>query len=384
MQIKKVTVHELIALLDPAHHRAYGQGWLRQRSAVLAEVETDDGVVGWGESYDNGSGPSAAVRAMIEYGYAPIIVGANPLDTDVLWERCYHAFKDHGRKGIAIEALSAIDIALWDLKGKLLGQPIWRLLGGRFRDRLRTYATGVYWHDVDDPTEAMIADARALLAQGFNAIKMGGGYGVAEDIRRAAALREAIGPDVMLALDANQSYTAGDAVRLARGLEPLGIEWLEEPVPPEDLNGYVVVRNSTSIPIAGAEVEYTRFGFNEVLSRGCVDIIQPDITATGGFTEYRRLLTLASVYNTAVFPHGWVSAVGQFANLHLTAAIPSAPLRWRDEGPWLEMDRTPNPLRDELTVEQPEFHAGLVAVPDRPGLGITVRRETLERYAARR
>ena len=383
MRVKSVRAHILRVAVPEEHQLSSSQGRLSERRAVLAEVETDDGITGWGESYDAGGGPSSALRTMIDEAYAPMVVGTDPFETDVTWERCYHRFKDHGRKGIAIAALSAIDIALWDIKGQALGQPVWRLLGGRFRDRIRGYATGVYWKESADPLASMVEDARAIVDSGFRALKMGGGYGVAEDLRRARAMREALGPDVILAMDTNQAYTAADAVRLARGLEPLDLAWLEEPVPPEDTDGYLLVRRSTSVPIAGAEVEYTRYGFRDVLSKGLMDLIQPDITVTGGFTEYRRILALASAYNTPVLPHGWVSAVGLFANLHLASNIPPFPLRWREPELLLELDRTWNPLRDELTVEQPDRQGDIIAVPDRPGLGVTIRREAIEKYAMR-
>ncbi len=381
MRIKSVTPRLLRNTPDPANSRTYSMGGVHDWHILLVEIETDDGVTGWGEAYDGGPGQTRGVRAIIEHAFTPALIGADPLDTEVLWDRLFAMHRNHGFQGAHVEALSAVDIALWDLKGKLLGQPVAKLLGGRFRDRIRVYATGVYWHEgADDPTRAAVDDLHALIRRGFRAVKMGGGYGVRDDLERATALREAAGPDFWLAMDANCAYTLVDAKRVARGLEPLDFAWFEEPLPPEDVGGYVALRESTTVPIAGAELVYTRYGFRDVLAKGMMDILQPDMTAVGGYTEYRRILALASAYNTAVTPHGWVSAVGQFANLQLAATIPPMPLRWRGPEFILEMGAFENPLRDELSEEPIPREGDMVTVPDRPGIGVTVRRDQLAKY----
>jgi len=214
---------------------------------------------------------------------------------------------------------------------------------------------------------SVVDDYHELQRKGFRAVKMGGGYGVHEDIARATALREAAGPDAWLAMDANCGYTLADAKRVARGLAPLDFAWFEEPMPPEDVDGYVALRQSTTVPIAGAELVFTRFGFRDVLAKGMMDILQPDMTAVGGYTEYKRILALASAYNTAVTPHGWVSAVGQFANLQLAATIPADAVALARPRVHPRNGAFENPLRDELSEEPIPREGDIVIVPERPG-----------------
>lgn len=380
MKITDIKTHVLRQELAPGDQFAYAQSWYRTRNALVVEVFTDEGIVGLGEAYE---GPSIVNRAIIDEVYRPLLVGADPMDTDVLWDRCYHRLRNHGRKGVAIEALSAVDIALWDILGKKFGVPAYKLLGGQYRDRVRPYATGLYLRQAADPVQEVAARAAGYVAQGFRAVKLGLGFGIEHDVARVRAVRQAIGPDVLLMTDFNQAYTAGDAARLGRKIETFDISWIEEPVPPEDLSGYREVKAAVGIPIAGGEVEYTRYGYRDLIAQRCVDVIQPDVTAVGGLTEAKKVIALASAWNIAFFPHGWVSAVGLFATLQLAAAIPPAPQRLHLPDLIFEYDRTPNPFRDDLAVERVEWDAGLLRIPDRPGLGVTLNRDLLERCAVR-
>lgn len=344
---------------------------------MLVEIVADDGRSGWGEAY----GPPAPSKTIVDELYAPRLIGRDPMDTTVIWEELYAAMRDYGRTGFPVAALSAVDIALWDLKGKILAQPVAKLLGGAFRTRLTAYATGLYRHDVPDHAAALAAEARGYINDGFRLMKLKVGFGVEADARSARAVREAIGRECRLAVDANHAYDAMTAIRLGRLIEPLDIAWFEEPVAPEDLDGYLQVKQALTMPISGGEAEYTRFGFRALVARRCVDILQPDICACGGFTEAARIAALANTWGVTVYPHVWGSAVGLHASLQWAASLPPNPAALIPDELWFELDRTANPFREHLAAEPLERAGAMIEVPDRPGLGLEVDRAVLERYA---
>jgi D-galactarolactone cycloisomerase len=377
MKIERIRTYHLRAELTPAEAFAYSQAHVGIRTAMLVEIVADDGRSGWGEAY----GPPAPSKTVIDELYAPRLIGRDPMDTTVIWEALYAAMRDYGRSGFPVAALSAVDIALWDLKGIALGQPVAKLLGGAFRTQLTAYATGLYRHDVPDHAAALAAEARAYVADGFGAMKLKVGFGVEEDARNARAVREAIGPACRLAVDANHAYDAMTAIRLGRLIEPLGIAWFEEPVPPEDLEGYLQVKRALSMPISGGEAEYSRFGFRDLIARRCVDILQSDICACGGFTEAARIAALANTWGVTVYPHVWGSAVGLHASMQWAASLPPNPFALIPGELWFELDRTANPFREGLAAEPLKRAGAIIEVPQRPGLGLEVDRATLERYA---
>jgi D-galactarolactone cycloisomerase len=377
MKIERIRTYHLRAELTPAEAFAYSQAHVGIRTAMLVEIVADDGRSGWGEAY----GPPAPSKTVIDELYAPRLIGRDPMDTTVIWEALYAAMRDYGRSGFPVAALSAVDIALWDLKGIALGQPVAKLLGGAFRTQLTAYATGLYRHDVPDHAAALAAEARGYVADGFGAMKLKVGFGVEEDARNARAVREAIGPACRLAVDANHAYDAMTAIRLGRLIEPLGIAWFEEPVPPEDLEGYLQVKRALSMPISGGEAEYSRFGFRDLVARRCVDILQPDICACGGFTEAARIAALANTWGVTVYPHVWGSAVGLHASMQWAASLPPNPFALIPGELWFELDRTANPFREGLAAKPLRRAGAIIEVPQRPGLGLEVDRATLERYA---
>jgi D-galactarolactone cycloisomerase len=354
----------------------YSQAWYHARTAMLVRATTDTGIVGWGEAY----GPPEPSAATVRHVLAPLVVGADPFDTLPLWERMYARLRDYGQKGIALHAISAVDIALWDIKGQALGVSVSRLLGGRFRERVQAYATGMYFREEDDFTATLVEEARGYVAAGFRAVKLKVGHTPESDLRHARAVREAIGPEVELMVDANHAYDPATAIRLGRAFERLEVRWFEEPVIPEDLEGYAEVSRALDMPVAGGEAEFTRFGFRRLLEARAVDIVQPDITATGGFTECLRIAALASAHGIRYLPHVWGSAVGLAASLQFTAALPPATQALHPLEPLFEFDRTENVFRDELAVVPIRHHQGWIAVPDRPGLGIEVDEHLLRRY----
>jgi D-galactarolactone cycloisomerase len=286
--------------------------------------------------------------------------------------------------------MSAIDIALWDIWGQALNLPVHELLGGAFRPSVLAYATGCYYRGEDylnhHASIPKLADeARSYVDAGFNMLKIKVGLlSVEADLERVGAIRDAIGSDTVLLVDSNHAYNAYTAVRIGRGLEAYDVRWFEEPVPPEDHEGYRFVRQSLNIAIAGGEAEYTRFGFRNLITGGCVDIAQPDICVAGGFSEWQKIMALASTYNTAVIPHVWGSGIALAAALHALATIPPFPYTVNpiplQNEPVVEFDRNPNPLRDELLHQRFVLEAGRLPVPQLPGLGVTVNEEVLRRY----
>lgn len=377
MKIKDVRTHILRAALSEPF--AYSRAWYDTRTAMVVEIETDDGLIGWGECY----GP-AQITAAVVASAAPLLIGEDPLRTDFLWRTIYSSFRDHGQKGVVIEGLSGIDIALWDIKGKHFGVPVHRLLGGTTRSRVQAYATGLYRRKSGDPLRYLPEEAAGYVAAGFKAVKLKVGFGIEEDAAATRAVREAVGSGVALMVDANHAYDATAAIRLGRMIERYDIGWFEEPVPPEDIAGYREVKSALAIPIAGGECEFTRLGFRDVLVARAMDIIQPDTCAAGGLSECKKIADMAEAFGVRYNPHVWGTGIAIAASLQLLAVLPShtppslAPLE-----PILEFDRTEHPIRQAILTRPIEHEAGFVDVPDGPGLGVEVDRSALARFAVR-
>ncbi len=356
----------------------YFSQWEYDRRAVcLVRIATKNGLYGWGEGY----GPAGVVQAGVRF-LAPFVTGQDPLHEATIWQTMYRRSLDYARRGVLLAALSAIDIALWDLKGKLLGQPVCVLLGGQRRQRVRVYATGMYFTHGPDLAQRLADEARLYTSQGFTAMKMKVGLGIEQDVANVRAVRNAIGPDVRLMVDGNHAYDRREARALARRLAPLGIGWFEEPLSPEDYEGHCELRAHSDIPIAAGECEYLCSGFRHLVANGCVDIAQPDICAAGGLTETRRIVALANAFGVNVTPHCWGTGIAFAAALHLASTIDWLPGRLIAAEPLLEMDRSENPLRDRLTIPRFSVVEGVVPVPDAPGLGVDVDTDLLSAYGS--
>jgi hypothetical protein len=231
---------------------------------------TDDGVTGWGEAFAQGLEPPEIAAVTIDKALRPLIVGANPLDTEVLWHRMYHTTRDYGRKGSVVAAISAVDIALWDIAGKVRGEPIHALLGGAFRTRVQPYATGFYRIRGQGEAQRLAEEALRHFEAGFTLMKVKLGYGVDDDIASMEEIARAIqGKPVRLMVDTNHAYGRAEALRLGRALDEYDLRWYEEPVVPEDLRGYAELRSKLATPIAGGENEHTLYGFRELAGREC-------------------------------------------------------------------------------------------------------------------
>jgi len=376
MIIRNIRTHVLAAPLSQPF--AYARAWYDTRTAMLVEIETDSGLVGWGECY----GP-ARVNSAVVKEIAPWLIGEDPLRTDHLWQSVYARLRDHGQKGVVIQGLSGIDIALWDIKGKHFGVPVHRLLGGPLRTEVRAYATGLYRRKSGDPGKYLAEEAASYVAEGFGAVKLKVGFGIEEDAAMACAVRAAIGRDVALMVDANHAYDAVAAIRLGRMIEELDIGWFEEPVLPEDIAGYRAVKAAITIPVAGGECEFTRFGFRDLLASRAIDIVQPDTCAAGGLSECKKIADMAEAFSVRYNPHVWGTGIAIAASLQLLAVLPShTPTSLAPVEPMLEFDRTEHPIRQSILVTPIEHIGGVVRVPEGPGLGIEVDRKALARFAA--
>ena len=373
MKISRIEAYVVEQQLDKPFY--FSQFEFQTRQICLVKIVADDGTYGWGEGY----GPATVVKAGIEF-LAPLVVDEDPLQVEAIWSKMHLRSLDYARRGVLVAAISAIDIALWDLRGKLLGQPVSVLLGGRRREQVRVYATGLYFTETDDQVGALVDEAQRYAAQGFSAIKMKVGLGVATDLRHVRAVRQAIDADIELMVDANHAYSLSEALDFARQIEPLGISFFEEPLSPEDYDGYRELRQRTSIAIAGGECEYLLAGFRQLLSQRCVDIAQPDICGAGGLTEVKRIAALASAFQTNIIPHSWGTGIAFAAGLHFVSTLDPVPGRLRMPEAMLEMDRSESALRDTLTRPQFKQAGGRVAVPTAPGLGVDVDPDYLARY----
>lgn len=376
MKITNVICHQLVVSVDEPFTSARGQ-YYKTKGALVVEIVTDDGIIGWGDCY----GPAAVSRAVIETIYKPALIGMDPFNVEPIWEMLYNKVKDYGLSGMTISALSGVDIALWDIIGKACGQPVHRLIGGAFRSKVQAYATGFYFKNFDRLNEDAVEEALGYTQQGFKALKMKIGLGNhKKDISRIEAVRRAIGDDVEIMVDANHSFTVPQAITLGRELERLGVSWFEEPISPEDLDGYVEVTRALDIAVAGGENEFTKYGFRRILAARSMDIVQPDVCAAGGITECKKIAALAQASAIACVPHAWGTAIGLAATVHYLASLPETPMCLFPVSPLLEYEQTFNPFRDHLAKEPIVHQEGWVTVSDKPGLGVEVDRDVLARY----
>ena len=351
-------------------------GWsneLRPEDCVqtLVAVHTDEGLVGLGSTFTNDELVRAALGVL-----APLYLGENALEPERVSEKLHQNTFWLGRGGSLTHAISGIDIALWDLLGQVTKQPVGRLLGGRYRERVRPYASLL----MEDPA-ALAEHLRSVKAQGFRAFKIGWGpfgrknHALDEDVVRAA--REAVGADSLLMVDAGGSdafWPQGYkwAVRTAEMLADYDVAWFEEPLPPDALEDYVQLRRRAPLPIAGGEVLTRRQSFQPWLQQGALDIVQPDVTKVGGLSEERRIAWMARENGVKFIPHGWNTAIGLAADLQLASAFPDTDL--------VEY-LTGSPFIDDIMAGGWHLDAdGMLPIPDRPGLGVSLNREALAKY----
>ncbi|MBI3975450.1 MAG: mandelate racemase/muconate lactonizing enzyme family protein [Armatimonadetes bacterium] len=372
MKIERVVAHPLAARAPKPVSFAIGD--YSTFYATLVEVTTDDGLTGVGECIARKAPQVTA--AVVDELLAPLLLGRDPRDIAGLWEQMFAQLRRWGHsRGFVLEAMSGVDTALWDLLARGAGEPLYRSLRGAGRDPVACYASKVYLTDI----KRMATEAAAMTRRGFRAIKVQIGRtealgGLRADVESVRAIRESVGPEVAIMLDANGAYDAATAIRLGRQLEPFDITWLEEPVPPDDISGYALVRRGQAVPLAAGESEFGVFGFRDLIERRAVDVLQPEIGRIGGFTAALRLGALAYAYNLRIAPHtGFSAGVAHLATLHLAAAVPNFMTYEYMLPELLSADGyTENPLRDIFTAPFPEPREGALDLPQGPGLGLEV------------
>ena len=385
MKITRVVSHVL--QYDMPEELGYSQQYYARRTAHLVEVETDEGITGWGECFGPGN-IAIANKCIVEKVIQPMILGKDPLDRDVIWHNVYNLMRDHGQKGMPLQSLSGVDIALWDIAGKVAGLPIHKLIGGAHRTKVPVYGYGMMLRQEDPKALAarFTDEAAAIKAKGFAAAKMKLGLGPKHDVKLAEAVRKGVGDDFRFMADANHCYTTHDAFYVGRALGEFDAYWFEEPIAPEDHQGYRELREGLNVNISGGEAEFNRWGWRGLLESRGLDIAQPEVCALGGISEYLRVLALCHAHFTPVVNHVWGSAVAVATNLQLLAAMPPLPGGLHPWEPMLEFDTTDNKFRDNLLIEpldiqgQVARNGGFAAIPTGPGLGIEPDRDFIRHY----
>jgi D-galactarolactone cycloisomerase len=367
MKITDVKTIRLRATI-PAEGQVFSRSGVRNsRSATLVEVHTDEGVTGIGSC----SGSGELIGIITERVLRPLLIGMDPTEIDEIWDKVYirGGHKEFGSRGIGVVALSGIDIALWDILGKVRGVPLYQLLGGKCRDKVPVYATALY------PEESwkVVKRARGFAEQGFHGVKIKVGFDLDQDIRIVRAVREELGKDFVVMTDANQGYTVDVALKASEAFADCGAFWLEEPLFVEDIEGHAILHEKGRTPIAVGENLHMSYAFENFILRGAVDFIQPDVARAGGISEIKKIAVLAAAHKIPVSFHTWGDAVALAASIHLSTALKDCIV--------MELDYTYNPLREDLLREPFKVQSGYLIPPEKPGLGIELDQNALERFA---
>jgi D-galactarolactone cycloisomerase len=367
MKITDVKTLRLRAQI-PADGQVFSRSGVRKtRSTTLVQVETDEGITGIGSCSGNGELLEFVIRQVLK----PLIIGMDPADIDGIWDKAYvrGGHKEFGTRGIGVVALSGIDIALWDILGKIRGVPLYQLLGGKCRDKVPVYATALY---PEEPVQ-VARRARGFADRGFHGVKIKVGFDLEQDVRIVRAVRRELGKDFVVMTDANQGYNLDVALEAAMAFADAGAFWLEEPLFVEDVDGHAALRERGKVPIAVGENLHTCAAFRDFVVSGAVDYLQPDVARAGGISEIKKIAALAEKHRVPVSFHTWGDAVALAASVHLSAALRDCIM--------MELDYTYNPLREELLREPLELTRGFLIPPEKPGLGVELDPRALERFA---
>jgi len=375
MEISDLTVHGLSHALPDGEGLGDARSFGHDRATTLLRLETDDGTVGWGEAF----APGPIVEATVDELFREDVVGMDPFDVESLATRSYTNPYHFGGSVFVQSVVSAVDVACWDIRGKAVGRPVHRLLGGTECEELLPYASTMYYTERDRPIEEPI---EAAVDEGFEAAKIKIGADPDTDVERVRTARQILGDDARLMVDVNGNLRPDQALQLARDIEQFDITWMEEPVPPENESGYRELKQKVDVPLAAGEAHYGRFAFKRLIDDRLVDVVQPNLARCGGLSEARRIADLASTENVAVRPHIWNSAVGLAAAVQFAAIVADYPHTRNVPDPMMvEFDRSENPMREEILETPFDPSGGSLAVPQEPGLGITVDEDALERYS---
>ncbi len=347
----------------------FAVGRSAKRDMVLVKIVTDEGTVGWGEAH-HAQAPST-IAAFINDALGPSLIGQDPHAIEVLWDRVYKRFiSTHGPGAAAVIGLSGVDLALWDIKGKELGQPVWRLLGGQKR-RIPAYAGGISLGF--QPVDELAREIEALMEQGYRMVKLRVGDSIERDLMRVDGIRRRFGPELALAADAGTRFHSRDLAGIVEICEAGRLTWLEEPFPPDNLPGYRRLQEVMAIPLAAGENHFTRHELRTLISESIVQYVQADCCKAGGISELMKIGALASTWHLAVAPHTSASVLSTAASLAVLSALPN--------GTWYEADVSRvNAFRDELGIGAPQVVDGYIEASDRPGLGVKIDESVIDRY----
>lgn len=346
------------------------------QDTLVVRVHTDAGLTGVGEVDSSPTVAQAAIEAPMSHsiccGLAELVVGEDPLGIDALWQKMVWGSRYMGRRGVVVHAMSAIDIALWDIAGKAFEKPVWQLMGGAGFESVRAYGSLLFGNTPEETYEK----ARKAADRGFTAIKFGWdpmGQSEELDLALVRAAREGMGPEADVMIDAGQCFDVKTARRRCRQFEEFNLMWLEEPLHPDDVVGYGELSRSVEMRIAAGEAEESRGAFQALMDVGGIDVVQIDVTRCGGLTEARRIADMARDRKKPVVNHSFKTGINMAASLHMLAGTGN---NWV-----LEYGQEPSPLREELTYETFPVVDGYVKLPQEPGLGVTLNEATVEKYA---
>ena len=372
LRIKDITAYPLSFPIAPENSVQLGMGRAVKKDAVVVKVTTESGLVGWGESHHGKA--HTAVAQLVNTTLRQLVVGMDASDVTGVWDKIYwKQLASHGVGAGCAMAMSGIDIALWDIRGKAVGWPLYKLLGGSARP-IPAYAGGVSL-GFQDPS-ALIDEARPHVEAGYKAVKLRVGDTPARDLARVAAVRKALGDDIVILVDANTGYDVADARRAMPGFDDLNVGWLEEPFAPHDHMSYALARSFGRVPLAAGENHFTRYEFNRVIEDRAITILQPDLSKAGGITEVLRIAAMASAYKLPINPHTCMTGINMAASIHFLASI--------DNGGYFEGDVSKNNLYRDRLVSTP-FQVdrdGNVHPLDKPGIGIEVDEDFIAAHPA--
>ena len=386
MKISSIKSHVLRYELDK--ELGYSQQYYKHRTAHLVEIETDEGITGWGECFGPGN-IALANKYIVEKVIQPLIIGEDPINKEYIWHKVYNLLRDSGQKGMPIQALSGIDIALWDILAKKAKLPLYQLLGGKTNSKIPVYGYGMMLQkkSVEELCELFKEEANQIKEKNFKAMKMKVGLGPKEDLKLVSAVREAIGDDFKLMVDANHAYNKNDALYVGRGLDEMEIYWFEEPVAPEDYDGYKELKERLKTNIAGGEAEFTKYGWNQLIKNNCIDIAQPEVCGLGGITEYLKVSALAQSNFIPIVNHVWGSALSVAVNLHLLTSLPDMPGGLFPTKSMLEFDTTEKNIfitdlaEEKFSIlDQVKDKDGFASPLENIGIGINPKKDFIKEY----
>jgi len=386
VKISSIKSHVLRYELDK--ELGYSQQYYKHRTAHIVEIETDEGITGWGECFGPGN-IALANKYIVEKVIQPLIIGEDPINKEYIWHKVYNLLRDSGQKGMPIQALSGIDIALWDILAKKAKLPLYQLLGGKTNSKIPVYGYGMMLQkkSVEELCKLFKKEANQIKEKNFKAMKMKVGLGPKEDLKLVSAVREVIGNDFKLMVDANHAYNKNDALYVGRGLDEMEIYWFEEPVAPEDYDGYKELKEKLKTNIAGGEAEFTKYGWNELIKNNCIDIAQPEVCGLGGITEYLKVSALAQSNFIPIVNHVWGSALSVAVNLHLLTSLPDMPGGLFPTKSMLEFDTTEKNIfitdlaEEKFSIlDQVKDKDGFASPLENIGIGINPKKEFIKEY----